>query len=55
MFAWYVYLSEKSNTELTPVLCQVDASVIPLHMGTHITRTVYGIAEKAASIIKSGN
>ncbi|KAF8602842.1 alcohol oxidase [Ceratobasidium sp. AG-I] len=33
----------------------VDASVIPLHMGTHITRTVYGIAEKAASIIKSGN
>ena len=34
---------------------QVDASVIPLHMGTHISRTVYGIAEKAASIIKSGN
>ncbi|CAE6515749.1 unnamed protein product [Rhizoctonia solani] len=33
----------------------VDASVIPLHMGTHITRTIYGIAEKAAALIKSGN
>ncbi|CAE6346970.1 unnamed protein product [Rhizoctonia solani] len=30
----------------------VDASVIPLHIGTHIQRTVYGIAEKAAKIIK---
>ncbi|KEP51005.1 glucose oxidase-like protein [Rhizoctonia solani 123E] len=33
----------------------VDASVIPIHMGTHITRTIYGIAEKAAAMIKSGN
>ncbi|CAE6364331.1 unnamed protein product [Rhizoctonia solani] len=33
----------------------VDASVIPIHMGTHITRTIYGIAEKAAVLIKSGN
>ncbi|KAG8785534.1 hypothetical protein FRC12_017462 [Ceratobasidium sp. 428] len=33
----------------------VDASVIPLHMGTHLSRTVYGTAEKAAAIIKSGN
>ncbi|KAG8711308.1 hypothetical protein FRC11_003131, partial [Ceratobasidium sp. 423] len=33
----------------------VDASVMPIHMGTHITRTVYGIAEKAAALIKSGN
>ncbi|KAG8696916.1 hypothetical protein FRC08_006848 [Ceratobasidium sp. 394] len=32
----------------------VDASVIPLHMGTHITRTVYGIGEKAAAMIKAG-
>ncbi|CAE7060958.1 unnamed protein product [Rhizoctonia solani] len=32
----------------------VDASVIPLHIGTHIQRTVYGIAEKAAKIIKQG-
>ncbi|QRW13145.1 GMC oxidoreductase [Ceratobasidium sp. AG-Ba] len=32
----------------------VDASLIPLHMGTHLSRTVYGIAEKAAVIIKSG-
>ncbi|CUA76134.1 Oxygen-dependent choline dehydrogenase [Rhizoctonia solani] len=30
----------------------VDASIIPLHIGTHIQRTVYGIAEKAAAIIK---
>ncbi|KAG8742419.1 hypothetical protein FRC10_001553 [Ceratobasidium sp. 414] len=33
----------------------VDASVIPLHMGTHLSRTVYGIAEKAAAMIKSGH
>ncbi|KAH7337860.1 alcohol oxidase [Rhizoctonia solani] len=30
----------------------VDASIMPLHLGTHISRTVYGIAEKAAKIIK---
>ncbi|CAE6444530.1 unnamed protein product [Rhizoctonia solani] len=33
----------------------VDASIIPLHIGTHIQRTVYGVAEKAAKIIKDGN
>ncbi|EUC63663.1 glucose dehydrogenase, partial [Rhizoctonia solani AG-3 Rhs1AP] len=32
----------------------VDASVIPLHIGSHLQRTVYGIAEKAAMIIKGG-
>ncbi|KAG8689296.1 hypothetical protein FRC11_003307 [Ceratobasidium sp. 423] len=32
----------------------VDASIIPLHIGTHIQRTVYGIAEKAAKVIKGG-
>ncbi|EUC61273.1 glucose dehydrogenase [Rhizoctonia solani AG-3 Rhs1AP] len=32
----------------------VDASVIPLHIGSHPQRTVYGIAEKAAKIIKQG-
>ncbi|KAJ1300896.1 hypothetical protein OPQ81_003322 [Rhizoctonia solani] len=32
----------------------VDASVIPLHIGAHIQRTVYGIAEKAATMIKRG-
>ncbi|KAF8686548.1 GMC oxidoreductase [Rhizoctonia solani] len=29
----------------------VDASVIPIHMGTHISRTVYGVAERAVDII----
>ncbi|QRV90174.1 GMC oxidoreductase [Ceratobasidium sp. AG-Ba] len=32
----------------------VDAGVIPIHMGTHISRTVYGIGEKAAAMIKNG-
>ncbi|CAE7227869.1 unnamed protein product [Rhizoctonia solani] len=29
----------------------VDASIIPIHIGTHLSRTVYGIAERAAAII----
>ncbi|KAJ1300912.1 hypothetical protein OPQ81_003337 [Rhizoctonia solani] len=29
----------------------VDASIIPIHMGTHLSRTVYGIGERAAAII----
>ncbi|KEP48703.1 glucose dehydrogenase [Rhizoctonia solani 123E] len=33
----------------------VDASIIPLHIGSHLQRTVYGIGEKAAKIIKGGN
>ncbi|CAE6537230.1 unnamed protein product [Rhizoctonia solani] len=32
-----------------------DASIIPLHIATHIQRTVYGVAEKAAKIIKNGH
>ncbi|CAE6464741.1 unnamed protein product [Rhizoctonia solani] len=32
-----------------------DASIMPLHIGSHIQRTVYGIAEKAAEIIKKAN
>ncbi|CAE6434708.1 unnamed protein product [Rhizoctonia solani] len=32
----------------------VDASIIPLHIGSHLQRTVYGIAEKGAKIIKGG-
>jgi len=34
---------------------KVDASVIPLHMGTHLARSIYGIAEKASAMIKSGD
>ncbi|CAE6497422.1 unnamed protein product [Rhizoctonia solani] len=33
----------------------VDASIIPIHMSTHLSRTVYGIAEKAAAIISGGS
>ncbi|KAH7337862.1 alcohol oxidase [Rhizoctonia solani] len=33
----------------------VDASIIPLHIGAHTQRTVYGIAEKAAKNIKQGH
>ncbi|CAE6474994.1 unnamed protein product [Rhizoctonia solani] len=33
----------------------VDASIIPLHIGSHLQRTVYGVAEKAAKIIKDGS
>ncbi|CAE6433202.1 unnamed protein product [Rhizoctonia solani] len=33
----------------------VDASIIPLHIGAHTQRTVYGIAEKAVKIIKGGS
>ncbi|KAL5639510.1 hypothetical protein ACGC1H_006223 [Rhizoctonia solani] len=29
----------------------VDASIIPIHMSAHLSRTVYGIAERAAAII----
>ncbi|CEL58759.1 Glucose oxidase OS=Talaromyces flavus GN=GOX PE=3 SV=1 [Rhizoctonia solani AG-1 IB] len=29
----------------------VDASIIPIHMGTHISRTVYGIGERGAAMI----
>ncbi|KAH7337866.1 alcohol oxidase [Rhizoctonia solani] len=32
----------------------VDASIIPLHIGSHTQRTIYGIAEKAAKLIKEG-
>ncbi|CUA71924.1 Pyranose dehydrogenase 1 [Rhizoctonia solani] len=32
----------------------VDASVMPLHIGSHLQRTVYGIAEKTAKLIKEG-
>ncbi|KAL5495897.1 hypothetical protein ACEPAI_1361 [Sanghuangporus weigelae] len=31
-----------------------DASVLPIHMSSHLQSTIYGVAEKAADIIKSG-
>ncbi|CAE6425509.1 unnamed protein product [Rhizoctonia solani] len=32
-----------------------DASIIPIHIGTHISRTVYGIGERLATIIASNS
>ncbi|KAG8685033.1 hypothetical protein FRC11_011219 [Ceratobasidium sp. 423] len=33
----------------------VDASIIPIHIATYIQRSVYGVAEKAAKIIREGH
>ncbi|ELU36330.1 GMC oxidoreductase domain-containing protein [Rhizoctonia solani AG-1 IA] len=46
-------VDEKLKVYETSNLRVVDASVIPMHLATHMQRTMYGIAEKAAHIIIS--
>ncbi|CAE7066885.1 unnamed protein product [Rhizoctonia solani] len=44
-------VDQKLKVYGTTNLRVVDASIIPMHIATHLQRTVYGIAEKAAEII----
>ncbi|EUC56011.1 choline dehydrogenase [Rhizoctonia solani AG-3 Rhs1AP] len=45
-------VDEKLKVYGTTNLRVVDASIIPMHIATHLQRTIYGIAEKAAEMIK---
>ena len=33
----------------------VDASVLPMQISAHLSSTLYGVAEKAAELIKEGD
>ncbi|CEL61295.1 Choline dehydrogenase OS=Chromohalobacter salexigens (strain DSM 3043 / ATCC BAA-138 / NCIMB 13768) GN=betA PE=1 SV=1 [Rhizoctonia solani AG-1 IB] len=46
-------VDDKLKVYGTSNLRVVDASVIPMHLAAHLQRTIYGIAEKAADIIKN--
>ncbi|KAH7318881.1 alcohol oxidase [Rhizoctonia solani] len=45
-------VDEKLKVHGTTNLRVIDASIIPMHLATHLQRTIYGIAEKGADIIQ---